>query len=44
VDIVAYLSWEAASFLKPEAIDRKAMDPDGYVKVKCIATGSRSER
>ncbi|KAH8480245.1 hypothetical protein Peur_062881 [Populus x canadensis] len=43
VDIVTYLSWEAASFLKPEAIDRKAMNPDGYVKVKCIATGSRSE-
>ncbi|XP_061943502.1 putative 1-phosphatidylinositol-3-phosphate 5-kinase FAB1D [Populus nigra] len=43
VDIVTCLSWEAASFLKPEAIDRKAMDPDGYVKVKCIATGSRSE-
>ncbi|KAL7616179.1 hypothetical protein Lser_V15G00486 [Lactuca serriola] len=38
VDIVTSLSWEAASFLKGEA-----MDPDGYVKVKCIATGSRSQ-
>ncbi|CAK7323608.1 unnamed protein product [Dovyalis caffra] len=43
VDIVTSLSWEAASFLKPEAIDGKAMDANGYVKVKCIATGSRSE-
>lgn len=43
VDIVTSLSWEAASFLKPDAIDGKAMDPNGYVKVKCIATGSRSQ-
>ncbi|KAJ9146033.1 hypothetical protein P3X46_028352 [Hevea brasiliensis] len=43
VDIVSVLSWEAASFLKPDAIDGKGMDPDGYVKVKCIATGSRNE-
>ncbi|XWS24864.1 hypothetical protein CRYUN_Cryun27aG0021600 [Craigia yunnanensis] len=43
VDIVTSLSWEAALFLKPDAIDGKAMGPDGYVKVKCIATGSRSQ-
>ncbi|KAJ7973966.1 1-phosphatidylinositol-3-phosphate 5-kinase [Quillaja saponaria] len=43
VDIITSLSWEAASFLKPDAIDGNAMDPDGRVKVKCIATGSRSE-
>ncbi|XVE55061.1 hypothetical protein DITRI_Ditri03aG0130900 [Diplodiscus trichospermus] len=43
VDIVTSLSWEAALFMKPEAIDCKAMGPDGYVKVKCIATGSRSQ-
>ncbi|KAK9270349.1 hypothetical protein L1049_025928 [Liquidambar formosana] len=43
VDIVTSLSWEAASFLKPDAIAGQAMDPDGYVKVKCIATGSRSQ-
>ncbi|KDP34673.1 hypothetical protein JCGZ_11021 [Jatropha curcas] len=43
VDIVSLLAWEAASFLKPDAIDGKGMDPNGYVKVKCIATGSRSE-
>lgn len=44
VDIVTSLSWEAALFLKPDAIDGKAMGPDGYVKVKCIATGSRGQR
>ncbi|KAK6276842.1 hypothetical protein POUND7_017165 [Theobroma cacao] len=43
VDIVTSLSWEAALFLKPDAIDGKAMGPDGYVKVKCIATGSRGQ-
>ncbi|KAI7727927.1 hypothetical protein M8C21_007472 [Ambrosia artemisiifolia] len=43
VDIVTALSWEAASFLKPDAFEEKTMDPDGYVKVKCIATGTRSQ-
>ncbi|XP_019442005.1 PREDICTED: putative 1-phosphatidylinositol-3-phosphate 5-kinase FAB1D isoform X3 [Lupinus angustifolius] len=43
VDIVTSLSWEAASFLKPDAIGGNAMNPDGYVKVKCVAAGSRSQ-
>ncbi|XP_022878792.1 putative 1-phosphatidylinositol-3-phosphate 5-kinase FAB1D [Olea europaea var. sylvestris] len=43
VDIVTSLSWEAAAFVKPGANEGKAMDPDGYVKIKCIATGSRSQ-
>ncbi|KAK4280063.1 hypothetical protein QN277_011738 [Acacia crassicarpa] len=43
VDIVTSLSWEAASFLKPDAIGVKSMNPDGYVKVKCIAAGSCSQ-
>ncbi|KAJ7969722.1 1-phosphatidylinositol-3-phosphate 5-kinase [Quillaja saponaria] len=43
VDIVTSLSWEAASFLKPDGIDSNAMDPDVCIKVKCIATGSRSQ-
>ncbi|KAI3784276.1 hypothetical protein L1987_43372 [Smallanthus sonchifolius] len=43
VDTVTALSWEAASFLKPDAFEGKTMDPDGYVKVKCIATGTRSQ-
>ncbi|XP_074363263.1 putative 1-phosphatidylinositol-3-phosphate 5-kinase FAB1D isoform X1 [Apium graveolens] len=42
VDIVTSLSWEAASFVKPDIGAGKAMDPDGYVKVKCVASGSRS--
>ncbi|XP_057490702.1 putative 1-phosphatidylinositol-3-phosphate 5-kinase FAB1D [Actinidia eriantha] len=42
-DMVTSLSWEAASFVKPDAIEGKAMDPDGYVKIKCIATGCRSQ-
>ncbi|KAG7942800.1 hypothetical protein I3843_15G005900 [Carya illinoinensis] len=42
-DIVTSLSWEAASFLKPDTIDGKVMDPNGHVKVKCIATGSRGQ-
>lgn len=43
VDIVTSLSWEAASFVKPDAIEGKAMDPDGYVKIKCVATGFRNQ-
>ncbi|XP_038697035.1 putative 1-phosphatidylinositol-3-phosphate 5-kinase FAB1D [Tripterygium wilfordii] len=43
VDIVTSLSWEAAAFLKHDVLDSKTMDPDGYVKVKCIATGARSQ-
>ncbi|KAL8133257.1 hypothetical protein AgCh_008638 [Apium graveolens] len=44
VDIVTSLSWEAASFVKPDIGAGKAMDPDGYVKVKCVASGSQSDR
>lgn len=44
VDVVTSLSWEAASFLKPDTVGCKAMDPDGFVKVKCIATGVRTQR
>ncbi|KAI3460633.1 hypothetical protein Pfo_017296 [Paulownia fortunei] len=43
VDIVTSLSWEAAAFVKPDTNEGKAMDPDGYVKVKCIATGLPSQ-
>uniref|UniRef100_A0A2P2MEB2 1-phosphatidylinositol-3-phosphate 5-kinase n=1 Tax=Rhizophora mucronata TaxID=61149 RepID=A0A2P2MEB2_RHIMU len=43
VDIVTSLSWEAALFLKPDAVNGKAIDPNNCVKVKCIATGSRNE-
>ncbi|XP_010256247.1 PREDICTED: putative 1-phosphatidylinositol-3-phosphate 5-kinase FAB1D [Nelumbo nucifera] len=43
VDIVTSLSWSAALLVKPDAFEGKAMDPGGYVKVKCIATGSCSQ-
>ncbi|XP_008783363.1 1-phosphatidylinositol-3-phosphate 5-kinase FAB1A isoform X2 [Phoenix dactylifera] len=43
LDIVASLSWEAALLVKPDASEGRAMDPGSYVKVKCIASGTRSE-
>ncbi|PIN19022.1 1-phosphatidylinositol-3-phosphate 5-kinase [Handroanthus impetiginosus] len=43
VDIVTSISWEAAAFVKPDSHEGKAMDPDGCVKVKCVATGSRTQ-
>ncbi|KAI4389393.1 hypothetical protein MLD38_001623 [Melastoma candidum] len=43
VDIVTSLSWEAASFSKPDMVDGKAIDPDLLVKIKYVATGSRSQ-
>lgn len=44
LDIIAALSWEAATLLKPDMSKGGGMDPGGYVKVKCIAFGRRSER
>jgi 1-phosphatidylinositol-3-phosphate 5-kinase len=44
LDIVTSLSWEAASFLKPDTSKGGGMDPGGYVKVKCLACGRPSER
>ncbi|GLU06835.1 hypothetical protein SLE2022_238250 [Rubroshorea leprosula] len=43
VDIITSLSWQAASFLRPNSNDGRTFGPVGYVKVKCIATGSRSQ-
>lgn len=43
VDIITNLAWEAAFFLNPDSNDGKTLGPDGSVKVKCIATGSRGE-
>ncbi|KAK4708327.1 hypothetical protein R3W88_029252 [Solanum pinnatisectum] len=42
VDIITSLSWEAASFVKPDSTEGK-MNPVEYVKIKCISTGSRSQ-
>ncbi|XP_068657830.1 1-phosphatidylinositol-3-phosphate 5-kinase FAB1B-like isoform X2 [Aristolochia californica] len=43
LDIITSLSWEAATVLKPDTSKGGGMDPGGYVKVKCIACGRRSE-
>ncbi|XP_018622194.1 putative 1-phosphatidylinositol-3-phosphate 5-kinase FAB1D [Nicotiana tomentosiformis] len=43
IDIVISLSLEAASFFMPTAAEGNAMDPNRYLKIKCIATGSRSK-
>ncbi|KAL8159244.1 hypothetical protein V2J09_000781 [Rumex salicifolius] len=43
VDIVSNLAWGAALFVNRDAAEANVMDPTGYVKVKCIATGSRSQ-
>ncbi|KZV43468.1 hypothetical protein F511_09911 [Dorcoceras hygrometricum] len=43
VEIITALSWEAATLLKPDMSKGGQMDPGGYVKVKCLASGRRSE-
>ena len=44
LEIVAALALQAASYIKPDTSKGGGMDPGGYVKVKCITTGQRSER
>lgn len=44
LEIISSLSWEAATLLKPDMSKTGGMDPGGYVKVKCIASGHRRER
>ncbi|KAL9235524.1 hypothetical protein vseg_010275 [Gypsophila vaccaria] len=43
LEIITALSWEAATLLKPDTSRGGGMDPGGYVKVKCLASGSPSE-
>ncbi|PKU87387.1 1-phosphatidylinositol-3-phosphate 5-kinase FAB1B isoform X1 [Dendrobium catenatum] len=43
LEIITSLSWEAATLLKPDTSNGGGMDPSGYVKVKCIACGHRSQ-
>ncbi|XP_048321152.1 1-phosphatidylinositol-3-phosphate 5-kinase FAB1B [Ziziphus jujuba] len=43
LEIITSLSWEAATLLKPDMSKGGGMDPGGYVKVKCIASGRRRE-
>lgn len=44
LDIVTTVAWQAANFVKPDTSRGGSMDPGDYVKVKCIASGSPSER
>jgi 1-phosphatidylinositol-3-phosphate 5-kinase len=44
LEIITSLSWEAATLLKPDTSKGGGMDPGGYVKVKCIASGRHCER
>ncbi|XP_055802791.1 1-phosphatidylinositol-3-phosphate 5-kinase FAB1B-like isoform X3 [Solanum dulcamara] len=43
LEIITSLSWEAATLLKPDTSKGGGMDPGGYVKVKCIASGRRGD-
>uniref|UniRef100_A0A0D9X3H2 1-phosphatidylinositol-3-phosphate 5-kinase n=1 Tax=Leersia perrieri TaxID=77586 RepID=A0A0D9X3H2_9ORYZ len=43
LDILTSLSWEAALLIKPESNKGKEMDPGSYIKVKCIASGTRRQ-
>ncbi|XP_022866150.1 1-phosphatidylinositol-3-phosphate 5-kinase FAB1B-like [Olea europaea var. sylvestris] len=44
LNIITALPWEAARLLKPDMSIGGGMDPGGYVKVKCIASGVLIER
>ncbi|KAK6931003.1 Phosphatidylinositol-4-phosphate 5-kinase, core [Dillenia turbinata] len=43
LDIVTKVAWQAANFVKPDTSKGGSMDPGDYVKIKCIASGSRGE-
>ncbi|KAJ4792906.1 1-phosphatidylinositol 3-phosphate 5-kinase [Rhynchospora pubera] len=43
LEIVAYLAWQAANFVKPDTQRGGSMDPASYVKVKCVASGTPSD-
>ncbi|KAL0396725.1 UNVERIFIED_CONTAM: putative 1-phosphatidylinositol-3-phosphate 5-kinase FAB1C [Sesamum calycinum] len=44
LDIVAAIAWQAAKFIKPDTSKGGSMDPCEYLKVKCVASGSPSQR
>ena len=44
IDIVTAIAWQAANFVKPDTSRGGSMDPGDYMKVKCIASGTPSER
>jgi 1-phosphatidylinositol-3-phosphate 5-kinase len=43
LEIVSTLSLQAANLVKPDTSKGGGMDPGGYVKVKCIASGQRKD-
>ncbi|CAO2199800.1 unnamed protein product [Urochloa humidicola] len=43
LDVVTSLSWEAALLIRPDATAGNEMDPSFYVKVKCLASGTRRQ-
>ncbi|KAF5745205.1 hypothetical protein HS088_TW07G00787 [Tripterygium wilfordii] len=43
LDILTTIAWQAANYVKPDTSRGGSMDPGDYVKVKCIAAGSRSD-
>jgi len=44
LDIVSSLTWQAASYVRPDTKKGGSMDPTDYVKVKCIASGDPRDR
>ncbi|KAF8657114.1 hypothetical protein HU200_060326 [Digitaria exilis] len=44
LDIVSSLTWQAASYVRPDIKKGGSMDPTDYVKVKCIASGDPKDR
>jgi 1-phosphatidylinositol-3-phosphate 5-kinase len=44
LDIVSSLTWQAASYVRPDTKKGGSMDPTDYVKVKCIASGDPTDR
>lgn len=43
LDIVAALASRAASMIRPDQKKAGTMDPGGYIKVKCVATGTKGD-
>uniref|UniRef100_A0A7N1A8F9 1-phosphatidylinositol-3-phosphate 5-kinase n=3 Tax=Kalanchoe fedtschenkoi TaxID=63787 RepID=A0A7N1A8F9_KALFE len=43
LDIVSNLAWQAANFVKPDTSRGGSMDPNDYVKIKCVSTGTPND-
>jgi 1-phosphatidylinositol-3-phosphate 5-kinase len=44
LEIVPMLATQAAKLIKPDTSRGGGMDPGGYVKIRCVASGHRSDR